>query len=213
MAEDKRIAKTKEAIQTALIELAKTTPLDKITITALSQEANISRKTFYDRYASVDNLIESIRKQLIVEFDSIFQPPLIIGDEINKGSVFQFLQFAKNHKELLGILNADDSTFLKEALDDRAEELQTYIVNNGNFDEHAAKIITPWILTFYVHGVEELTEDWLTSDNDLSEEEMATVMVTLFKAPVISYKTKANLNQKKDHAKTQYDVVPLLTLL
>ncbi|AKP67421.1 TetR/AcrR family transcriptional regulator [Companilactobacillus ginsenosidimutans] len=196
MAVDRRIVRTKDAIRSSIIELAKTKPIDKITITAISKQANISRKTFYERYSSVDNLLDDIRQQLMDEFNSIFQPPLIIGDDINQGSVYRYLKFAKDHKDLLGILNNSDEGFLKKALHDRGPDLQRFLISSGEFDERTAKIITPWLLEFYIKGVEHLTTTWLTSKEHVSEEDMSKLMINIFKAPVLSIKAKNDLVEK-----------------
>ena len=57
---DKRIVKTKRSIKRALIELLKTAPFEKITVTEICRTAEVSRITFYtyyeDKYALVDEV-------------------------------------------------------------------------------------------------------------------------------------------------------------
>lgn len=64
---DRRVIRTRAAIQEALIALIAEVPYDKITITALAQRANIDRKTFYTHYASIDELLEDLIKQRLRE--------------------------------------------------------------------------------------------------------------------------------------------------
>ena len=51
--EDKRIIKTKKAIYQALKELYLENDFEDISITKLTQKANIGRKTFYLHYSSI----------------------------------------------------------------------------------------------------------------------------------------------------------------
>ena len=57
---DRRVLKTRQAIEEALASLILKTDYDKITVSALAKEANINRKTFYLHYQSVEDLANEI---------------------------------------------------------------------------------------------------------------------------------------------------------
>lgn len=57
---DRRIAKTKQAIRTALLTLLKNKALEEITVTELTKKANIERKTFYLHYNNIREVVEEI---------------------------------------------------------------------------------------------------------------------------------------------------------
>ena len=59
---DRRWAKTETAIKEAFYELAAQGDFRKITITALANQANIDRKTFYLHYHSIEDLVHAIAK-------------------------------------------------------------------------------------------------------------------------------------------------------
>ncbi len=61
---DRRVVRTRTAIEQAFIELLETTDYDKITISAIAQTAQINRKTFYLHYASVDELLDQAVENL-----------------------------------------------------------------------------------------------------------------------------------------------------
>ncbi|GAB6930472.1 TetR/AcrR family transcriptional regulator [Paenibacillus sp. JCM 10914] len=65
---DRRILKTQDAIQTAMIELMSEKPFDGITIQDISDKANVNRGTVYlhyqDKYDLLDKLIEEHIKQM-----------------------------------------------------------------------------------------------------------------------------------------------------
>jgi AcrR family transcriptional regulator len=67
-AKDRRPARTKKAIRLALFELLDIKDLDKITITELTKEANISRKTFYIHYKKLEDVLNEAEEELIDAF-------------------------------------------------------------------------------------------------------------------------------------------------
>ena len=54
---DLRVIKTKKAIRQAFAELMSRKPIEEISISDISAEALINRKTFYAHYASVDEIL------------------------------------------------------------------------------------------------------------------------------------------------------------
>lgn len=57
---DRRVTKTKAAIQKAFFTLLEDHEYSEITITALAREANIDRKTFYTHYRTLDDVLDDI---------------------------------------------------------------------------------------------------------------------------------------------------------
>ena len=62
---DRRVLRTRAAIETALRKLVKEQGLKRLTVSSLAREADIDRKTFYLHYDSVDDLFDQITEQLI----------------------------------------------------------------------------------------------------------------------------------------------------
>ncbi|TAH79409.1 TetR/AcrR family transcriptional regulator [Bacillus subtilis] len=65
---DRRVAKTREALKKAVIELMNEKNFDEITIQDIAEQANLNRGTIYlhyqDKYDLLDKLIESHMKEL-----------------------------------------------------------------------------------------------------------------------------------------------------
>lgn len=62
---DLRIVKTRIAIQSAFIELRKTTPLEKIRVRDLCRIALINKSTFYNHYEDAFALSEELENELL----------------------------------------------------------------------------------------------------------------------------------------------------
>ncbi|MDO5409502.1 MAG: hypothetical protein Q4F21_03500 [Lachnospiraceae bacterium] len=69
---DLRVTKTLRSIQTAFYELCKQYELNKITVKALTEKAEINKTTFYLHYDSIQSLIYELEQEVI---------ELIIGDD------------------------------------------------------------------------------------------------------------------------------------
>lgn len=54
---DRRIARTRQSLQQALLELARERPLDEITVTDIADRANVNRSSFYLHYRDKETLL------------------------------------------------------------------------------------------------------------------------------------------------------------
>lgn len=68
MKADLRVKYSKSVIQTAFYDLLKEVPLEKITVTAICEKAQINRSTFYRYYTSPYDLEKQIEDGFIKEF-------------------------------------------------------------------------------------------------------------------------------------------------
>ena len=66
---DKRIRKTKKSIREAFFSLLERKDLEDITITELSDLADINRKTFYNHYDNLDMLVDELNAEVVAEYE------------------------------------------------------------------------------------------------------------------------------------------------
>ena len=57
---DRRVVRSRRAIIQAFEELLAERPLDKITVSAIAQRADVDRKTFYQHFGSISGLIDAL---------------------------------------------------------------------------------------------------------------------------------------------------------
>ena len=67
---DLRVIKTKRAIHTAFAELLTEKDMDDITVTDIASRAIINRKTFYNNYRGVYELVDELENEVIRTFDT-----------------------------------------------------------------------------------------------------------------------------------------------
>ena len=68
---DRRIRKTKQAIQQAVVKLLSDQNLESITITQVAAMADVNRKTFYNYYESTNQVLEEIENDIVQSFDEV----------------------------------------------------------------------------------------------------------------------------------------------
>jgi AcrR family transcriptional regulator len=74
---DRRIQKTRQALQAALLDLLLEKPLEKIEIQEITDRANSARVTFYRHYGTKEELLLDTIEQVYAEFESRFAMPSI----------------------------------------------------------------------------------------------------------------------------------------
>ena len=67
---DLRVIKTKRAIHMAFAELLTEKDMDDITVTDIASRAIINRKTFYNNYRGVYELVDELENEVIRTFDT-----------------------------------------------------------------------------------------------------------------------------------------------
>ena len=86
---DIRIIKTKRAIRDATMKLLSQKSADDISITELALTAQINRKTFYNYYQNIYQVIDEIENETVEKFASTFKATdWFDGDELDFYKVF-----------------------------------------------------------------------------------------------------------------------------
>ena len=62
---DKRVIRTKKAIKAALFRILEEKDISAITISELTQEANVNRRTFYTHYHNITDILDEIEGDLV----------------------------------------------------------------------------------------------------------------------------------------------------
>ena len=68
---DRRIARSKRALRTALIELMEERGLDGLSVNDLCARADLNRGTFYNHFHDKDDLLTTLEDEVIDELERI----------------------------------------------------------------------------------------------------------------------------------------------
>lgn len=162
---------SKSWMENALIELMKTYKYEEITIQQLTDQAGLSRRTFYRNYSSKDEILEDCFKKIWSEYELFTRQQ----KDLSLTNVARiFFTVMKKHVDFLNLVN-------QQGL------LNIFILKMGNllpevFNELKGKDMPfskeniEYALTFSTGGFMLLLTRWLKDIPQKSPEEMAEIM-------------------------------------
>lgn len=156
---DRRVKYTKMVLRQSLLELMKTRPLNKITVTDICQQADINRGTFYSHYADPYDLLEQIEAELLDEIKASIERSLQVENiSTLLAEIFQTIQ---RNSDLCKTLFSEfgDKEFLKRIL---------YIAHDRSVQEWKASAggaipqeQLEWMYTFTANGSIGIIQEWV----------------------------------------------------
>lgn len=177
---DPRIQKSKEAIRNALIKILSYKSLEEITITEIAKEANINRKTFYNNYENVYQVIEEIENDIVISFDNVLtkmnikenlQHPLKIFEPLTTIIETDFYYYI----EWIQTQNIKDIQLISKITDSLKQRVKaTFPVNT--FQD---KFTMEFSIDYIIAGMMEGYKKWLQNPTEISLEKMTKTISTI----------------------------------
>lgn len=188
--ENRHTRKTRTAIQNALLSLMSSKPIEKITISELSDHADINRKTFYNHYTSLQDVL--------LELDEMYLDMLFPSDERNASEskftdTYLFLDNIvtelTTHPERTKLLfDSGVSAGLTQRL---KESLRPYIRQMSQ-NLSLSPVTMTYLLDYIVYGIAAILDEWVHSENQLTKTEMSTMIYALVEISVHGFTEKFN---------------------
>lgn len=184
---DRRVQRTRELLQKALIELIGERGYDAITIQDIADRANVGRTTFYVHYNSKDELFMSCHKAIVSEFRIGALHPLsraeLLSPEAPPGltSAYQHLEEAR--ARLYQIFQGKDGLLILRRMRDwNAREIEANL--RAAFAESNSTI--PFdVLANYLAGAQiALLQWWLEKRRPHTLENLAQTFHRLQRAAI-----------------------------
>lgn len=160
---DRRVVKTKRAIKEAFAKLLTQKDINDITISDIAAEANINRKTFYNYYSGIyevvgeieDDIVRLIDKEVTgIGFQNSLQSPYLIFEKLTKviNTDTDFFGY------LLG-MNANVSLESKIA-DLLKSKFKMFVLQDVEISELRLNLMTEFIIS----GMVAVYRRWFNSD-------------------------------------------------
>ena len=93
---DRRVRKSKDALKSALMELLRKKSLHEIQIKQLCELADVNRSTFYSNYASVDEILTDIYRDVVQRISERFIQ-LAFTDDSSEEELFEAVLQSVNY--------------------------------------------------------------------------------------------------------------------
>ena len=178
---DRRIHKTKKSIRDALITLLSKKRIQEITITELSNCANINRKTFYAHYTSVENILESYSEELTKELMHILSKHDFLKSDLDIVSIFNSLnEVIDADFEFFNSLIYSDSYYVM--IQSVKNYLSDAIVESYSNAFGIPKKLFIYYTEYIASGIINMYIEWFKSDQSITLETLGQVagQITFF---------------------------------
>lgn len=172
---DRRIIKTREAIQSAYMKLLLEKKTTKITVTEIARLANIDRKTFYLHYDSTEGIIREITERKMKEFLSILENHDFFQRPFNTHIYFQCLNQLLEHDidMFQKIVNHPDFNYFWEQTETvMIQTLSEYLSKIVDLDKNMVTIYT----IFVSSGINSVYTRWLKNEIPVSLDELGNLI-------------------------------------
>jgi len=170
---DKRVIKTKNAIFEAFKQLVQEKDMSDITISELTQKANITRSTFYMYYNTVSDVRTDIENTIMARIDRIMSETDICNSIRNPYPLLSMLadEILKQDQNNRYILSSSTSGQLMDKINDRIVEayMHWFKENEGSTND-IGKV--KYIVAFAAAGMTECFKIWFNHKSSLTLEEL-----------------------------------------
>lgn len=187
MKTDRRVQRTRELLQKALIELIRERGYDAITIQDIVDRANVGRTTFYLHYNSKDELLMNCHEAIVSEFHFGPLHPLsreeLLSPEAPPGMVSAYRHLEDGRALWYSIFQGRDSLLMLRRIRDwNAQEIEANL--RAAFAE--AKSTIPFdVLANYLAGAQiALVQWWLEKRKPHTPENLAQTFHRLQRAAI-----------------------------
>ena len=170
---DKRIIKTKNAIFEAFKQLVQEKDMSDITISELTQKANITRSTFYMYYDTVSDVRTDIENTIIARIDRIMSETDILNSIKNSYPLLSMLadEILKQDTNNRYILSSSTSGQLLDKINDRiVDAYMHWFSSHEGLTSDLGK--TKYIVAFAAAGMTECFKIWFNHKSSLTLEEL-----------------------------------------
>ncbi len=183
---DRRVKRTKKALRDALLTLLENKPINQISVTELTNLADVNRATFYFYYTDLLDMLQQIQNESYQSFKEIINESTSSITTIEGFTEYceRLLDFCQEHETLVRfIINNDANNQLYKQI--RILMLNNIPNTKDVYDENnPARYTTNFILTAMVG----IVIDWMDEGMKIPPHELAKFCANIYING--SYKTK-----------------------
>ena len=183
---DRRVKRTKKALYEALLTLLDQKSINEITVTELTNLADVNRATFYFYYTDLIDMLQQIQNEAYEEFTAVIQKATIEVSSIEGFTEYaeRVFTYCKENEHLIRfIVNNDINNRLYSYI---RQLMLTNIPNTKDIfgEDNPAKFISNYVINAMI-GV---CLDWMDDGMKISPRDLAELCANVYING--SYKTK-----------------------
>ena len=161
---DKRLVRTKKAIIAALIELLTEKDLSEITVTELTERAEINRKTFYLHYDRIENIIADFGEDVLTYTERVLREHVEKNGSIDVSVQFGAINSAiTENLEFFRMFVRSGAYHIFISTQIRSEYIKSLRATIAMYFRGGV-LLSPFVMEFIVSGVTAMYIRWLETD-------------------------------------------------
>ena len=179
---DLRVRRTLKAIRSAFYELVLTKNYSDISITELTDLAEINRKTFYAHYNTIEDIITEMENELVMNIDAYLKNCIISEYGINPYYFIQFINsiYSSNPQFCESIVSVHNYHFLAEKI---KRVFKRQLIESLHPPEEN-RYITEFKVEFYLSGASSVYIDWIKQGKPCPFAELSVIIGNLILEPL-----------------------------
>lgn len=169
---DKRVEKTKNAIFDAFKQLVQQKDMADISISELTQKANITRSTFYMYYDTVGDVRSDIENEIVARIDKIMSEADLLNSMTDPYPLFSALasEITEQDRDNRYILSSNNSGQLLDKINERFVTAYVHFITEVNDGTDIGK--ARYIAAFTIAGMTECFKIWFNHKSSITLEEL-----------------------------------------
>lgn len=181
---DRRIIRTKKAIRNAFVQLLAEKDMEAITVKEIAARADVDRKTIYNYYTGVNDILVEMENELASGFERAMSASKFDTEEDSREAFKAFTEYLKENEEVLSlIMKIDGRSRLMEKLilyfGTKVRKVFDEIEVNDSKVNLAVEFITAGLFTAYRY--------WFNSDKKQSLEAFTEDVISLITGGMTAY--------------------------
>ena len=173
---DRRVVKTKKAIRNSFLKLLTEKDIDKVTVKEIADGADVDRKTVYNYYMGVDEILEELENELAMDFEKTLIEFRFESVEAALSAFYAFSEFLQANMEMYTLLmKIDGRSRLMEKIVAYLKEKVRSVLEHTSVE--AAKI--DLAVEYVTSGMFMAYRYWFNSDRKQSLEDFTDDIATL----------------------------------
>ena len=171
---------TERALENAFIELLNEKPINKITISEITDKCGVSRMTFYYHYDDIYDLLKEILMKALMDIYDSMSPRTPWGGTTKK--VFRYIK--KNSKMFSNIYHSIGREHLEEVIYQNTKPLMNEYVEEGTKDLELAAEDFEYLVSFYLNGIVAFALDWIGNGMEEDPDALVGKMILVIRSGV-----------------------------
>lgn len=175
--QDARVRYTKMMIRNSLLELLRTKPIAKITVTEICEMAGINRATFYAHYSDPSDLLHALESEIIEDVALWVRPALTaVGSDL-KDVLTRLVEYIGENADICSVLLSDkgDTSFQTQVVD----VIEGQFMSSWAAARQMSKDEAEYLYTFIALGSVGMIRKWLAEGAKKPASEIAELILKI----------------------------------